>query len=179
MEQRKLIYSVIVAGKTAKFAQSITAKLFDDCAATTPFEEIAQLIKEDRLDARLREVRSGNYTKLCKCLPELIKIDPATVTLEELEAIHGVGPKTARFFLLWTRPDYRCAALDVHVLRFLAAQGIPNVPKQTPSAGPTYRRLEKEFLRIADERGVTPSQLDAEVWAAGANVPVEGVWTTV
>lgn len=176
VEERKLIFSAIVAGKNAKFARTITAKLFDGQDGT-PFQVIQRLVDEGRLEERLREVRSGNYGKLCRCLPELIKVNPYTVTVEELERIHGIGPKTARFYVLWTRPDARCAALDIHVLRFLHACGIIGVPKSTPSAGATYRRLEAEFLKITDELGITAGELDRRVWAAGAKEREEEVWT--
>lgn len=178
IEERKLIYSAIVAGKSAKFAQSITSKLFDGQQGS-PFEILKRLINVGKLEARLRETRSGNYQKLCRCIPELIKVNPMTVTLAELESIHGIGPKTARFFLLWTRPGFRCAALDVHILRFLKNQGCLNVPKATPPAGPNYYRLEQAFLDIADEMKLTPGELDAKVWAEGAGYNEGDVWTNI
>jgi thermostable 8-oxoguanine DNA glycosylase len=86
----------------------------------------------------------------------------------DLEKIHGIGPKTARFWILWTRPDARYAALDVHILRWMRERG-HKAPKQTPSAPKTYARLEKAFLAEADKRGLTPRELDFKIWQASAS----------
>jgi thermostable 8-oxoguanine DNA glycosylase len=79
--------------------------------------------------------------------------------------IHGIGPKTSRFFILWTRPHERYAALDVHILRWLRGLG-HNAPRSTPN-GRKYGELEKIFLSEADKRGLSPGELDAQVWEAG------------
>lgn len=86
------------------------------------------------------------------------------MTVDELEACYGIGPKTARFFLFTAVPGARYAALDTHILKWLAKLGYA-VPKATPS-GKNYQRIEEYFLFEADERNMTPAELDIAVWTA-------------
>ena len=65
---------------------------------------------------------------------------------------------------MMTTRNARCAALDTHVLKYLRDKGVPDVPRQTPAAGPTYERLEQAFLGFADDVGVSPAILDISVW---------------
>ena len=168
-----LIYSIIVAGKSYKFAERAVAKLKAfQRGKQVPFDMIRRLIDHDLLGSALRNTRTGNYRRIEQALRELVrsKIDLASCSPQDLEAIHGIGPKTARFFILTTRPNYRCAALDIHVLRWLGAQGY-DVPPQTPT-GDRYAELERVFLREADERGMTPRQLDSKIWEKGSGYTV-------
>lgn len=166
--QFRIFYSIIVAGKNAKFAENVTKRLFR-AERKTPFNVVRQWIEEGVLDQKLREARTGNYTKMALSFAGLVNsnIDLKTCTAADLESIHGIGPKTARFFIIWTRPDAKYAALDVHVLRWLRNQGY-SVPKSTPPAGKTYNRIEQIFLNEAEKRGVTPRQLDEKIWMKGS-----------
>lgn len=160
--QYRLIYSIIVAGKTAKFAEEAMGRLCPQVA--TPFKFIESTIASGELEKVLRQARTGRYRLFLRALPELIKIDPRTCSVEDLEAIPGIGAKTSRFFLLWTRPGIRVAALDTHILKWLRAQGY-TAPKSTPSSGPTYRKLEQIFIAEADKRGILPRDFDYAVWS--------------
>lgn len=166
--QARLIYSVLVAGKSANFAEMKLLALVGSRVEDLPFEIIRDHIQGGDLEEWLRSVKTGSYGRLVKCFPDLIKLDPSICTIQQLEGVHGVGPKTARFFILWTRPDAVCAALDTHVLKWLRSLGY-NAPKSTPQAGPRYEELERAFLREARERGKTPRELDFEVWDSYAN----------
>ena len=161
--QARLIFSVVVAGKNAKFANNVIDKLFGK-TKQLPFNAVRQWIKEGSLRRRLKAARSGNYNKLVQCLPKLVELNPLTATLDELEAVKGIGPKTSRFYHLWIGKKTRCAALDVHILKFLKAMG-HNAPKNTPT-GRKYKELEEAFLTICEERGKSPNQMDADVWLA-------------
>jgi thermostable 8-oxoguanine DNA glycosylase len=110
----------------------------------------------------------GNYGKVFKAFHEVAfaNLDLRTCSPAELEAIHGIGPKTARFFIIWTRQDARVAALDVHILRWMRNLGY-DAPRQTPS-GKRYAVLEAAFLAEADRRGLSPQALDAQIWSAGS-----------
>lgn len=166
--EARLLYSCIVAGKSAKFTDGVVRRLSSHSRGMTPFNMIRRLIAENYLRRALELAGSGNYTKLEKCFTSLVEADLPLRTCgpEELEAIHGIGPKTSRFFILWTRPDAVYAALDVHVLRWLAKEGY-DAPKSTPT-GPKYRELELCFIEEARKRGKTPRELDAEIWAEGS-----------
>jgi thermostable 8-oxoguanine DNA glycosylase len=162
--QARLIYSIIVAGKSARFTETVMRRLHGHAGADTLFDMIRRWIAEDALDKMLRDCRTGNYTKLAKALRALVaaEIDLSSVLPEQLETIHGIGPKTSRFFVLWTRPGVNYAALDVHVLRWLKKLG-HNAPRSTPT-GAKYRELELIFLEEAKKRGMTARELDAQIW---------------
>lgn len=181
--QYRIIYSIIVAGKNAKFAEQAAKKLFPD-SSETPFDVIRRWVAfftiswnreivdffedKDMVLYQLKKAKTGNYNKINKCLRELVysNIDLRTCSAEDLEKIHGIGPKTARFFILWTRPDAKCAALDVHILRWLGTKGY-KVPKATPN-GKKYKELEQAFLDEAEKIGMTPAELDKWVWTEGS-----------
>lgn len=157
----RLLYSMVVAGKSAAFADSVLRRLF---RYGSPFEHVRSWTRVGRLDAVLREVRSGNYAKLTRGFAEAAAsgIDLRKCTAGDLEKIHGIGPKTSRFFLLWTRKQANHAALDTHVLKWLRYLG-HSAPQSTPS-GVRYARLEVFFLSEASARGLTARQLDARIW---------------
>ena len=168
-----LIYSIIVAGKSYKFAERAVGKLKGfQRGKQLPFDMIRRLVDHHLLGDALRSASTGNYTRIERALRELVqsKIDIASCSPQDLEAIHGIGPKTARFFILSTRPNYRCAALDIHILRWLGVQGY-SVPPQTPN-GRRYAELEQAFLDEADRRGLTPRQLDSEIWEKSSGYTV-------
>ncbi len=85
-----------------------------------------------------------------------------TVTPAQLETIHGIGPKTARFFVLHTQENTRYAVLDTHILKWLRTKGYL-APKTTP-IGRRYAELEKMFLKEADIMGTNPAELDLAIW---------------
>jgi thermostable 8-oxoguanine DNA glycosylase len=87
----------------------------------------------------------------------------STCSIEELESIWGIGPKTARFFVLFSRDNVDdIAVLDVHILRWLREQGY-DVPKQTPSSTKRYREIELLFLeQVPDDKSL--AQFDYELW---------------
>jgi thermostable 8-oxoguanine DNA glycosylase len=168
--QAKLIYALIVAGKSAKFADEKTRALMEyRHSDELPFDMLLRLRMEMKLWDALKAVRTGNYRKMERALQYLSESDLelTTCTPQQLEFIPGVGPKTSRFFILWTRPDAECAALDVHILRWLRTLGYL-APFSTPQDGETYGWWERVFLKEAQERGMKPSKLDAQVWEAGA-----------
>lgn len=169
--QRKLVYCVVVAGKNAGFASRVVDKLFPKVVPRgfechDPFSLIDYWHRHGLLTRKLREAKTGNYLKLSKCLPEVAKLRGrlGSVSVEELQGIHGIGPKTARFFVAWTRPGTRVAVLDVHVLRWLRENGFEGVPKSTPQSGRAYGRWEAVFLRCAEAMGLACWELDQQIW---------------
>ena len=89
-----------------------------------------------------------------------------TCSIAELEQIYGVGKKTSRFFVMYTRPDQNeYAILDVHILAWLREQGY-DAPTQTPRGPKSYEWLESMFVQEASSRGVTPLELDRAIWTA-------------
>lgn len=166
--QHQLIYSLIVAGKSASFARDAINRLFP--GYPPPFKTVRGWIRRGCLEQKLKAARTGNYTKLGKALRQLVSLedlDLSQCTVADLEAVHGIGPKTARFFVLWTQPGAQCAALDVHVLRWLRSLGY-DAPRQTPASRKRYHELERIFLEEAVKRNVSPADLDRKIWEASA-----------
>lgn len=166
--QLRMLYAVLVAGKSARFAESKMQTLFGG-TDEPPFVLIRRWDRNGELRNRMVSAKTGNYGKNVPAFAELARLshegvlDLSTCSPADLERIRGVGPKTSRFFILWTREDARCAALDVHILRWLKQRGYEGIPDSTPS-GSRYERIERMFLDEAERLGVTPRHLDAVIW---------------
>lgn len=162
----RILYSIVVAGKSAQFAENAMRSFLACTLSTdyTPFGAIRLMVAEKMLGACIRASRMGNYGKLEKSFAELVaaNLDLRTCSPEQLEAIHGIGPKTSRFFIIWTRPDAQHAALDTHVLKWLRFIGHA-APKSTPSKS-TYAQFERIVLDEAAARGMTARELDSAIW---------------
>lgn len=168
-----MLYAIMVANKSAEQTE---AKLIEflagaGAAIRTPFERVEKMVDTYCLDRNLRWAKTGQYTRIeaafrnvaCK-LPQVAGDDPREWTLDTIESVPGIGPKTARWFYLLAHPGACVAALDTHVLKFLRDQG-HEVPKATPPAGATYRRLEEAFLAECERLQMRPRDLDWTVWS--------------
>lgn len=174
------LFGLVVAGKSSRFATEKLENYLDGLLfppdvrdRILPFDVVREDIARGVLRERLEEVRTGQYEKLVKAFTwtaMALDITRPDLTIALLESCPGCGPKTARMFWLTTRRDARCAALDTHILKFLARQpGLSGVPAQTPPAGRVYERLERAFLGIADSCGLPPAKLDFAIWEAYSN----------
>ncbi len=162
------LFSILVAGKTA----ATQARLLDRFLTAipgdgSPFEKVASLVASGALGDHAKEHRIGQYSRLVPCMTQSLALDLRNDPVEAFEAIHGVGPKTARMFIMHSRPNQRLAAIDTHVLKHLKANG-HEVPSATPAAGKLYRRLEEQFLALADAAGMNPADYDLQVWKSYA-----------
>lgn len=144
-KQYFLIFSIMVAGKNAKATSQKAWDLLQWAWGQTPFEYLESLIKKGKLESRLREIKTGMYDKLLKAIPQATKLYVETCSIEDLEKIYGVGPKTSRFFLMHTRKGFQGAALDTHILKWMSKY--VEVPKSTPS-GKKYLQLERKCLDL-------------------------------
>jgi thermostable 8-oxoguanine DNA glycosylase len=181
--QEWFLFGICVAGKNARqTADKVEAMLEDirqnECSCSLrpfrkiaathtahvePFANIEAAINRGKLDYYLRKHKLGQYKRINKAFQGMIKIDPATVTLEELEQIHGIGAKTARMLLLYTRPDQEMIPLDTHILKWMRANGY-DAPKSTPPPGKKYRELERAFILEGKLRGLNAKEWDTLVW---------------
>lgn len=164
--QTFMLFSILAAGKNSKIqSEKLERFLYPaKVAGITPFDLIKILIDHDLLRHSMEFNKLGQYTRIEKAFAQSIDHNMFHVTLEELEGISGVGPKTARFFLMHSRPNQRVAALDTHILRYIREELGVDTPKSTPS-GKRYNMLERVFLSNAKELGKTPADLDLEVWS--------------
>lgn len=160
------LFSIMVAGKKAEPTRDKLNAFLKAAPCGTPFEAVRTLAMENGLDDALRRHRVGQYRRIGGAFRASVKMTKPIweCKLPDLEVIPGVGPKTARFYYMMTRPNARMAALDTHILKFLRDQG-HDAPKVTPPHGPTYERLEQAFLAECDKRGVTNvAAFDLEIW---------------
>ena len=157
------LFCLVVAGKTARTQARLLEAFLDGLeGGGTPFDRLTWAVIKDDLETHLRASKLGQYNRLSRAFRESLSLDLRTCTLEQLETIHGVGPKTARLFLMHSRPGMRYAAIDTHILKLLREHGY-DAPKATPT-GKKYQELEEAFLVLADKSGMTPADFDLTVW---------------
>jgi thermostable 8-oxoguanine DNA glycosylase len=169
-----LLFAILVAGKTAKTqAKKLDLFLTDHPVKNgtlndkkdSPFEFIERLINLNMLKLWMMDCKLGQYNRLDKAIRGILqfkgKLD--SVSLEELESVEGIGPKTSRFFLLHSRINQQLAVLDTHILKYMNENGYV-VPKVTPSDKKKYRKIEEDFLYEAKILRKNPADLDLEIW---------------
>ena len=100
-----------------------------------------------------------------------LDLDLETCTLDDLLAIHGVGNKTARFFLLHTRQGCDYAVLDTHILAWMRDNGVEDAPNNTPTNSKKYKQLEKKFRYLSRLRYpyLSDAQIDLLIWSDQSN----------
>lgn len=169
-----VIFSVLVAGKTAKTTAKNLEKFLSWNANPHQLSPLNYIIFVHDLYPRslpnyLRECGTGCFNQKADTLYNLAiavknsQINLLTVEPKDLEEIKGIGPKTSRFFILHSRQNACVAVLDTHILKELAERQY-KVPKATPSNPKVYRFIEELFLSIADKENKTAAKLDLEWW---------------
>jgi hypothetical protein len=160
------LFGILVAGKNSvvqaeKLAQFLVPAVgFDE----TPFNYIERLFRCGALRDMMEYHKLGQYTRIFKSFSQSIGLDLEFCTIADLESIHGVGPKTSRFFMLHTRSSQQYAVLDTHILKWMGKELGVDVPKSTPS-GERYRLLEDIFLDYCAQRNLSPAEVDLEIWS--------------
>ena len=157
------LFSMFVAGKNSDFAaKKLDAFLF--LLGPNVWDIFAALRKQN-VKELLLAAKVGQYNRLTKAIEESLSVNLRNASLGELMSIHGIGPKTARFFLLHTRKDANCAALDTHILKFIRDNGYPLAPKSTPNPK-SYGTWESIFLNICKLNYPTMpiAEVDLKIW---------------
>ena len=163
-----MLFWICAAGKKATTSSSCLNKLllkfYDKYKDDSPFELLRKADKEFILSDLLKDFGIGCYTKKAEFFKDLIYsgIDLQNCSLQELESLKEIGPKTARCFLIHSREGQNYAGLDVHVLNFLRDKG-HDVPKNTPN-GKRYKILEEIFLYYAKQSNKTIAEFDLDIW---------------
>jgi thermostable 8-oxoguanine DNA glycosylase len=127
-----------------------------------PFEIIKKF--DDQLPNVLKKYGIGCYNNKSKSMLEIArsKLNLRECCVQDLEEIYGIGPKTARCFIMHTRKNAKHAGLDTHVLSFLRDLGY-NVPKSTPTKK-KYLEIENIFLDLVERYNTTVQELDLRIW---------------
>jgi len=156
------LFCICVAGKNADRTIRAINRFFSP--TQKPSIYLQKLCRNKTLRAKLKEQGFGQYNRIERAIAEWLSlgINLKTCSIEDLEQIHGIGSKTSRMFVSFTRPKVNVAILDVHILRWLRSKGI-DAPKQTPS-GKKYLALEQIYLKLAKQEKRNPITMDYEIW---------------
>jgi len=160
------IFCILVAGKNSDTTSRLVTKLLATRGNQTPFEFIKSFGVIDFRNYLISN-RVGQYDRITRALYTSTRLNLRTCTRDDLMKIHGVGPKTARFFLLHTREFCDEIVLDTHILRWMREQcGISDAPKNTPQKAEDYAKyagLCKYLIEIHYPR-LTLAQADLMIW---------------
>lgn len=168
---RLLTFAAMVAGKSAMPTAKKHAELLTRFPELDYQADLTTLTRTQQIDNALRLVGVGKYGLLTRFFSELQRRLAAdgrfliNAGREDLIYLPGIGMKSASFYLLYTRPMYMVACLDVHILRFLRDHLGLCAPAATPSSKNTYLTLEAAFLKEAKRRNVRPWVLDIYLWS--------------
>ena len=144
----------------------------------TPFGCLGALADQECLGSFLELHSLGQYARIGKALRQITRTRGGLhvidcVTVDDLVKFDGIGPKTARFFMLHTFPNQKLAVLDTHILRHIAEYvelslrnrvDKYNVPRSTPQREGEYKFWEIFWLGLCKARGKDPALYDLEVW---------------
>ena len=165
-----LLFCIVAAGKTAKtqakLLNNFLTSLRENYGSeeTTPFQLIWNADNVGALRSEIEKSRLGQYNRLEKSFRKTHDFigKMKSITIEELETIPGVGPKTSRFYLLHSRQNQNYAVLDTHILHYMRDNCLTTL-KVTPS-GNVYKQTEQTFLNHANSINKTLADLDLEIW---------------
>jgi thermostable 8-oxoguanine DNA glycosylase len=164
--QTVILFWIAAAGKKATTAarslDSLLRRGEEMFGVSLPFSILEAF--GDGLAEAMREQGMGCNNNKSRSMLALARsgIDLRTCSVEDLESIPGIGPKTARCFLIHSRRGVRHAGLDTHVLKYMREMGF-DVPKSTPS-GRKYSEIESIFLDMADASGMSLADFDLSIW---------------
>jgi len=157
-----LLFWICAAGKSAKtVSQRLNNILKEHCFSESPFEIIKNI--ED-LPEVLRKYGIGCFNNKARTMISIVKsnLNLKTCSVEDLEKFKGIGPKTARCFLIHSKRNVKLAGLDTHILKYMRDLGY-NVPRSTPSKN-KYLEIENIFLGLVESSGMTVAEFDLKIW---------------
>lgn len=166
-----ILFSIAVAGKGAQMTDKKMVAFLEDEGRPLlpPFGVVSLYIQRGSLLRHLKKHKLGKYTLLNKGFREAVNLDLTNLSVEKLDAVTGIGPKSARMIMMYGFPDQKeYAVLDTHVLKWLRAHGY-KAPDGTPD-GKEYERLEKIVIDEAHKRRMTARQFDTWVWQSYAKI---------
>lgn len=165
--QAFILFVGLVAGKNSDIASRVLSHLLNKRKDQTPFAYLSEL-GEIGIQNALVASKSGQYTRLTKFIMGVMKLDLRNCSFEELTAVHGLGLKSASFFLLHSRTGWKGCVLDTHILAWLRNHGVEDAPKATPQNIKKYEELSQKwlFLSAIHYPHLSPADRDLFVWMA-------------
>lgn len=183
--QEFLLFCIAVAGKESSRTKAALNMLLiellqdADTMKSYPFDLVEWAAGQGVLGDYLRRSKIGQYTRIERAFTEVARrfnlntteipkkgarMPLERITVQQLESVPGIGPKTARYFVQYAQGRTDVAAIDTHLLKWLRDLGY-EAPSSTPPAGPKYRTCEAAFLHECEKRGVNPVDMDFKVWS--------------
>lgn len=176
--EERLLFWVCAAGKNGRTAAKcldkflkLTRAWFKSQHRACPHSPFKMIREKDNFHRRsdwvaagMRVCGIGCSTSKSKSFLELAHsgLDIKTCTVEDLESIYGIGPKTARAFLIHSRPNQQYACLDTHILSYMRGLGF-DCPKSTPT-GNKYKKIENDFIGLAKKANKSIAEFDLILW---------------
>ena len=163
LNKEEKLYAAHIPGDIDQLNSFYDGRFTED----TPFSRIRFLIQRGILKDFIKASKLGQYNKIERAFQELVEsdLDLRSCSIEQLEAIHGIGFKTSRFFVVHTRKNQSHAILDTHILKYMRDEmGISDVPKSTPGNRKEYAKLESLFVQHCAEAKRNVAELDLEIW---------------
>lgn len=162
-----ILFWVCAAGKNGRTAARCLDKFLNRInGLKEPFKAIKnRSIQYGDLPELMKESGIGCYYSKSATFLELVlnNLNLRKCTPTDLESIHGIGPKTARCFILHSRKNAQVAGLDTHMLKHLRTLGYSDIPKTTPT-GKKYLTIENYVLSLAKEAVMSPADYDLMIW---------------
>lgn len=163
--QEFAIFCICVANKNADQIAPKVHSLLQHCDGVTPFS----FLREHRpaLNSLLKLEKLSPYSQRAKAIDGILNVDIRTCSKDDLLLIPGIGPKTARYFLLHSRKDADHAVLDTHHMRLLAMHGVVS-PRKAPTQERQYVEVEKlhQKFRTKVAPHLSAAEFDLIVWKA-------------
>lgn len=158
------LFCLFVAGKNADTA---SIKLSHLLGGMIPWDTPFSYLRDIDITTKLVEIKSGQYTRLSRAIKESLNLDLRNCTVSDLTSIYGVGPKTARFFLLHTRENCEYAVLDTHILKWIRNHaGFEDAPKDTPQKQKDYDKWSQIAISLMKQSypDSTLADIDLLIW---------------
>lgn len=164
--QLLILFWICAAGKKATTAAANLCRMLERGRSLFGVEEPFEIISRfgPDLAETMRTHGIGCYNNKSRSMLDLVDkgLDLSSCSVADLERVVGIGPKTARCFVMHSRRKVRHAGLDTHVLKYMRERGF-EVPKSTPT-GRKYLEIEKKFIEMAESSGKTIAEFDLEIW---------------
>lgn len=160
------LFCILVAGKNSDTTSRVLTKIINDLTPwDNPFDGLRNIGYEGLKDI-LQKHKTGQYNRIARAIWQSLDVDLRNCSVEDLIKIHGVGPKTARFFLLHSREFCDEIVLDTHILSWLRKYGIENVPDNTPQNPQKYAELSAICKDLMEQNypGLSLAKIDLLIW---------------
>jgi endonuclease III len=162
-----MLFCIGVAGKRSDLAASKVNDLLTYLGNPSPFAELRQ--HRSRIGDIMRHIGLGPYEeRTIPATSAVLDLDLRACSLHDLLSIRGIGHKTARMFLLHSRPEQEYIVLDVHILRWLRKVAkLRGIPASTPDKlSPKYLNIEARAKRKVREMfpTMTFAEFDLATW---------------